>query len=59
MIKLFGENEYAEDNLKTEDDDTLFEKSLILREFHKYLDGNYMYGSARKEDYYLIFNYAF
>jgi hypothetical protein len=61
MIKIFGEDEIvsAEDNLKPDNNDTLFEKSLFLRDFHKYLDGNYMYGSARRGDYYLIFNYAF
>ena len=61
MIKIFGEDEIvsAEDNLKPDNNDTLFEKSFILRDFHQYLDGNYMYGSARRGDYYLIFNYVF
>ena len=61
MLKLFGDDEKAasEDSLKTNDDDTLFEKSFILREFHKYLNGNFTYGSARRGDYYLIFNFVF
>ena len=61
MIKIFGEDEIvsAEDDSKPDNNDTLFEKSFILRDFHKYLDGNYMYGSARRGDYYLIFNYVF
>jgi hypothetical protein len=61
MIKIFGEDEIvsAEDDSKPDNNDTLFEKCFILRDFHKYLDGNYMYGSARRGDYYLIFNYVF
>jgi hypothetical protein len=60
MLKLFGDDEKAaaEDHLKIDDDSTLFEKSFILREFHKYLDGNYMYGSAKRGDYYLLFNFV-
>jgi hypothetical protein len=61
MVKIFGEDEIvsAEDDSKPDNNDTLFEKSFILRDFHQYLDGNYMYGSARRGDYYLIFNYVF
>ncbi len=61
MIKIFGEDEIvsAEDDSKPDNNDTLFYNSFILRDFQKYLDGNYMYGSARRGDYYLIFNYVF
>jgi hypothetical protein len=61
MIKLFGDDEKAaaDDQIKTEGDHTLFEKSFNIREFRKYLDGNYMYGSARRGDYYLVFNFVY
>jgi len=61
MLKLFGDDEKAaaEDNFTTKNDGTLFNKSFILIEFHKYLNGNYTYGSARRGDYYLLFNYVF
>ena len=61
MIKLFDkdENGAAEDDLKTNVDNIFFEKAFFLKDFHKYLNGNYMYASAKRRDYYLIFNFVF
>ncbi|CAF1100197.1 unnamed protein product [Brachionus calyciflorus] len=35
-----------------------YEKAYMINEFHKYLDGNYMYATARRGDYYLIFDFG-
>jgi hypothetical protein len=36
-----------------------YDKAFMLNDFHKYLDSNYMYASARRGDYYFLFQFAF
>jgi hypothetical protein len=66
MCKLFSQGNY-EDEITAVDDivesnsgnNDSFEKCFILREFHKYLDGNYMYASSRRGNFYILFNFAY
>ena len=36
-----------------------YDKAFMLNDFHKYIDSNYMYASARRGDYYFLFQFAF
>ncbi len=57
MLRLFGEYENfpAEDSLKTYFDDTL----LLYLYINTFMEIIYMYGSARRGDYYLLFVISF
>ena len=36
-----------------------YDKAFMLNDFHKYLNSNYMYASARRGDYYFLFHFVF
>ncbi|CAF1290022.1 unnamed protein product [Adineta steineri] len=58
MCKLFGEME--DDDNKPQDDDTIYEKCFILKDFdmlHSY--ENYKFASAQRGNYYLLFNFVY
>jgi hypothetical protein len=58
MCKIFGETE--DDDNKPQDDDTIHEKCFIVKDFYLLLsDGNYMFASARRGNYYLLFRYVY
>jgi hypothetical protein len=58
MCKLFGETE--DDQNKPHDDDTIYEKSFILKDFHMlYEYQNDMLATARRGNYYLLFTFVY
>jgi hypothetical protein len=63
MLKLFGEIEATSDDIiisKDGDDKIFFEKAFILKDFHMlFMDGNYRMATARRGNYYLIFNFVY
>ncbi|CAF1051622.1 unnamed protein product [Brachionus calyciflorus] len=53
MCELFGDSE-ADDAIKPENDESLYEKTYVLKDFHiLYLDGNTILASAERGNYYL------
>ncbi|CAF0755474.1 unnamed protein product [Adineta steineri] len=57
MCNLFGEIE--DDNNKPQDDDTIYEKCFILKDFYMlYSYGNYKFASAQRGNYYLLFRFV-
>jgi hypothetical protein len=59
MCTIFGkqndEGDYVKGKKNNKDDS--FEKSFILRQFHKYTSGGNLYGSSKRGDYYFLFSY--
>ena len=58
MYKLFGETE--DDQNKPEDDETIYEKCFIIKDFHVlHAYQNYMFASGKRGNYYLLFGFVY
>ena len=59
MINLFGVIA-DDDNVKAVSDETIYEKSFNLKDFHVLVtDNSFIYASARRGDFYFLFYYMF
>ena len=59
MCELFGDSE-ADDAIKPENDGSIYEKTYVLKNFRIiFFDGNTMWATAERGDYYLIIFFVF